>query len=154
MSKVDHTLIIFIISFLIYAVYNEFILNFIRGKTIFKVNLERKNKVDATILVGLTIIFVYKNMINLSSSLTIYLLFSLLLLIIYIFYIRYPKLIFKKDGFFYCNIFINYKNIKNIKLSEDGILAIYLKKRSIFIKVVYFEDLKKMFHVFLEKTTF
>ncbi|WP_158379632.1 DUF986 family protein [Candidatus Williamhamiltonella defendens] len=154
MSKVDHTLIIFIISLLIYAVYNEFILNFIKGKTLLKVNLERKNKVDATILIGLTIIFIYKNMINLSSSLTIYLLFCLLLLIIYIFYIRYPKLIFKKDGFFYYNILINYKHIKNIKLSEDGILAIYLKKRSIFIKVVYFEDLKKMFHVLLEKTTF
>ncbi|ACQ66929.1 DUF986 family protein [Candidatus Hamiltonella defensa] len=154
MSNVDHTLIIFIISFLIYAVYNEFILNFIKGKTILKVNLERKNKVDATILIGLTIIFIYNNMINLSSPLTIYLLFGLLLLIIYIFYIRYPKLIFKKDGFFYCNILINYKNIKKIKLSEDGILAIHLKKRSIFIKVVYFEDLKKMVHVFLEKTTF
>lgn len=112
MSNVDHTLIIFIISFLIYAVYNEFILNFIKGKTILKVNLERKNKVDATILIGLTIIFIYNNMINLSSPLTIYLLFGLLLLIIYIFYIRYPKLIFKKDGFFYCNILINYKNIK------------------------------------------
>ena len=154
MSNVDHTLIIFIISFLTYAVYNEFILNFIKGKTILKVNLERKNKVDATILIGLTIIFIYNNMINLSSPLTIYLLFGLLLLIIYIFYIRYPKLIFKKDGFFYCNILINYKNIKKIKLSEDGILAIHLKKRSIFIKVVYFEDLKKMVHVFLEKTTF
>lgn len=154
MLHINNIFIILIISLLTYIFYNEFVVNFIKGETILKINLKRKNKMDVAIFIALIMIYMYNNIESFSSPLTVYLLSGFLLLIIYIFYIRRPELIFKKDGFFHCSIFIIYKDIQKIKLSEDGILVIYLKKRSLFIEVVYFEDFKKMLDLFFEKTTF
>ncbi|WP_304165270.1 DUF986 family protein, partial [Lonsdalea britannica] len=61
-----------------------------------------------------------------------------------------PKLLFKPEGFFYENIFISYGRIKNITLSEDGILVISLEKKPLKISVRELDDLERIYHFMIE----
>ncbi|AUC40793.1 hypothetical protein D083_0443 [Dickeya solani RNS 08.23.3.1.A] len=102
------------------------------------------------IFVVLVVILVYKNVITHGSSLTTLLLFSLILMAIYLTMIRYPKLLFKDQGFFYANTYISYHRIKNMNLSEDGILVIDLEKRRLLIAVMELNDLEKIYKFMIE----
>ncbi len=112
MSVTDLVLVVFIALLLIYAIYDEFIMNMMKGKTRLQVHLKRKNKLDCMIFVGLIGILIYNNVMAHGAPLTTYLLVGLALVAVYISYIRWPKLLFKNTGFFYANTFIEYSRIK------------------------------------------
>ncbi len=150
MSVTDLVLVVFIALLLIYAIYDEFIMNMMKGKTRLQVHLKRKNKLDCMIFVGLIGILIYNNVMAHGAPLTTYLLVGLALVAVYISYIRWPKLLFKNTGFFYANTFIEYSRIKSMNLSEDGILVINLEQRRLLIQVKKLDDLEKIYNFFIE----
>ncbi|AHG22132.1 hypothetical protein Z042_22765 [Chania multitudinisentens RB-25] len=150
MSLTDGVLVIFIVLMLLYALYDEFGMNLLKGKNLLKIPLKRSNRLDCLIFVGLIAILIYHNLINQGAILTTYLLISLALIAVYIAYIRWPKMLFKSQGFFYANTFIKYQRIKAMNLSEDGILVIDLEQRRLLIQVTQLDDLDKIYHFFVE----
>ena len=55
--------------------------------------------------------------------------------------IRSPKLILK-HGFFFANVWIEYNRIKEMNLSEDGVLVMQLEQRRLLIRVRNIDDRK------------
>ncbi|NIG88285.1 DUF986 family protein [Serratia symbiotica] len=144
MSLTDVVLVVFVALLLCYAQYDEFGMDLLKGKTLFKVQLSRCQRIDCLIFVGLIAILIYRNVTIGGALLTTYLLISLALMTFYISYIRWPKIFFKAQGFFYANTFIAYNRIKTMNLSQDGVLVIELQQRRLLIQVAQLDDLKKL----------
>ncbi|EOE2145804.1 DUF986 family protein, partial [Serratia marcescens] len=115
-----------------------------------KVLLKRRHRLDSLIFVGLIAILIYRNVTDNGAVLTTYLLISLALLAIYVSYIRAPKMVFKAQGFFFANMFVEYNRIKAMNLSEDGILAIDLEQRRLLVQVTHLDDLEKIYQFFVD----
>ncbi|GAB1439930.1 DUF986 family protein [Providencia sp.] len=141
----DAILAIIILIMLVYAIYDEFIQHLLKGKTLLKVNLKRKNRVDATIFIILICIVIYTNIVRHGNLLTTYLLLITIFMSIYLAFIRTPKLFFKQTGFYFANTFILYDRIKTMNLSEDGILLIGLEKKKINVQVSHLDDLQRIY---------
>ncbi|MFP1728536.1 DUF986 family protein [Lonsdalea quercina] len=150
MTFTDIVIILCIALTLIYAVYDEFLMDRRKGPTRLRILLRRHSHLDAVIYTGLIGILIYKNITGLGTIITTILLFSLLLMVIYLFFIRHPKLLFKQQGFFYENIYIPYARIKNINLSEDGVLIISLEKKALKISVRELDDLERIYNFMIE----
>ncbi|MFP1815138.1 DUF986 family protein [Lonsdalea quercina] len=150
MTFTDIVIILCIALTLIYAVYDEFLMDRRKGPTRLRILLRRHSHLDAVIYIGLIGILIYKNITGLGTIITTILLFSLLLMVIYLFFIRHPKLLFKQQGFFYENIYIPYARIKNINLSEDGVLIISLEKKALKISVRELNDLERIYNFMIE----
>lgn len=150
MSTTNAALTIFTILLLAYAIYDEFIMGKLKGKTQLHVNLQRRKKIDSIIFITLIIILSYKNSKDQSTITTHYLLIGLALITFYISFIRWPKLLFKKTGFFYANSFITYDRVKSINLSEDGILLMGLENKKLLIKVNKYDDLQNIYNLLIE----
>ncbi|MFP1721394.1 DUF986 family protein [Lonsdalea quercina] len=150
MTFTDIVIILCIALTLIFAVYDEFLMDRRKGPTRLRILLRRHSHLDAVIYIGLIGILIYKNITGLGTIITTILLFSLLLMVIYLFFIRHPKLLFKQQGFFYENIYIPYARIKNINLSEDGVLIISLEKKALKISVRELDDLERIYNFMIE----
>ena len=64
---------------------------------------------------------------------------------LYLFWIRTSKIIFKPRGFFFANVWIEYQRIKEMNLSEDGVLVMQLEQRRLLIRVRNIDDLEKIY---------
>ena len=64
---------------------------------------------------------------------------------LYLFWIRTPRILFKKSGFFFANVWIEYPRIKAMNLSEDGVLVMQLEQRRLLIRVRNIDDLEKIY---------
>lgn len=145
MTLTDVVLLVFIVLLLGWAIYDEFIMDKLKGKTLLKITLLRRNRIDSTIFVGLVAILIYNNVTTHGTALTTWLLSALALLAIYISWIRQPKLLFKSEGFFFANVWILYSRIREMNLSEDGVLVMQLKQRRLLIRVKDIDDLEKIY---------
>ncbi|HKN05969.1 MAG TPA: DUF986 family protein [Buttiauxella sp.] len=145
MTLTDVVLLVFIVLLLGWAIYDEFIMDKLKGKTLLKITLLRRNRIDSTIFVGLVAILIYNNVTTHGTPLTTWLLSALALLAIYISWIRQPKLLFKTEGFFFANVWILYSRIKEMNLSEDGVLVLQLEQRRLLIRVKNIDDLEKIY---------
>lgn len=96
------------------------------------------------------VILIYNNVTNHGAILTTWLLCALALMAIYLFWFRSPKLIFKKHGFFFANVWIEYNRIKEMNLSEDGVLVMQLEQRRLLIRVKNIDDLEKIYTLLLK----
>ncbi|CAK7057860.1 DUF986 domain-containing protein [Providencia rettgeri] len=141
----DAILAIIILLMLVYAIYDEFIQHLLKGKTLLKINLKRKHRIDAIIFIVLICIVIYTNIVRHGNLLTTYLLLVTIFMSIYLAFIRTPKLFFKQTGFYFANTFILYERIKTMNLSEDGILIIGLEQKKIYIKVSHLDDLQRIY---------
>ncbi|CDG17427.1 DUF986 family protein [Xenorhabdus doucetiae] len=141
----DIVLIVLIVFMLAFAIYDEFIINQLKGKTLLNIKLKRKQRIDALIFIVLIAIVIYNNITSHGSQFTTYLLSFTILVTLYLGYIRSPKLIFKKDGFYYANHFFSYESIKAMNLSEDGILMMDLAPHKIYLSVTNLDDLEKIY---------
>ncbi|MDE9540189.1 DUF986 family protein [Xenorhabdus bovienii] len=150
MSLNDIILMILILLMLAFAIYDEFIINQIKGKTLLNIKLKRKHRIDALIFIVLISIVIYNNFIVQGNQLTTHLLLFIILVTIYLGYMRSPKLIFKNKGFYYANRFFQYKKINTMNLSEDGILMISFEKNNIYITVSKLDDLEKIYQFFVD----
>lgn len=151
MSLTDYVIVLFIALFLAYAIYDELIMERLKGPTLLKVFLQRRNKLDSLIFVGLVAILIYQNIINQGPRLTTTLLMVVAFLSVWLFWIRLPKLLFKPQGFWYANIFIDYNRIKTMNLSEDGILVIELESRRLLIHVRKLDDLETIYQFMVQQ---
>ncbi|KPD02670.1 DUF986 family protein [Moellerella wisconsensis] len=149
MSLNDIILAIIILLMLAYAIYDEFIQPTRQGKTLLKIKLKRKHRVDAVIFIVLVSIVIYTNITRDGNLLTTYLLLATILMAIYLAFIRSPKLLFKQDGFYFANTFILFNRIKTMNLSEDGILIVGLEKNKLYIRVTQLDDLQKIYNFLL-----
>ncbi|MDC9604216.1 DUF986 family protein [Xenorhabdus griffiniae] len=145
MSLNDIILIVLIVLMLAFAIYDEFIINQLKGKTLLNIKLKRKQRLDALIFIILIAIIIYNNVTSHGSQFTTYLLTFIILVTLYLGYIRSPKLIFKKQGFYYANRFFSYENINAMNLSEDGILMMDLGQNKIYVSVTKLDDLEKIY---------
>ena len=145
MTLTDVVLLVFIVLLLAWAVYDEFIMDKLKGKTLLKVPLLRRNRIDGTIFFGLVAILIYNNVTSGGAPVTTWLLSALALIAIYISWIRQPKLLFKTEGFFFANVWVLYSRIKEMNLSEDGVLVLQLEQRRLLIRVKNIDDLEKIY---------
>ncbi|WP_237932734.1 DUF986 family protein [Buttiauxella sp. S19-1] len=150
MTLTDVVLLVFIVLLLAWSIYDEFIMDKLKGKTLLKITLLRRNRIDSTIFVGLVAILIYNNVTTHGTPLTTWLLSALALLAIYISWIRQPKLLFKREGFFFANVWILYSRIKEMNLSEDGVLVIQLEQRRLLIRVKNIDDLEKIYKLMID----
>lgn len=149
MTLNDAILAIIILIMLVYAIYDEFIQGTLKGKTLLKVNLKRKHRVDAIIFIVLICIVIYTNIVRHGNLLTTYLLMITIFMAIYLAFIRRPKVFFKQSGFYFANAFILYDRIKTMNLSEDGILMIGLEHKKVHIQVNHPDDLQRIYDFFI-----
>ena len=150
MSLTDIVLAVFALLLLAYAIYDEFLMGSNKGKTLLRVNLRRRNKIDCIIFIGLLAILLYNNVNAQGSPITNYLLIGLALIAFYISFIRWPKMLFNSTGFYYANAFITYDRIKSMNLSEDGVLVIELEQRKLLIRVNQLDDLQNIYNLMVE----
>ncbi|PHM45746.1 hypothetical protein Xmau_00134 [Xenorhabdus mauleonii] len=151
MSLNDALLMILIALMLAFSIYDEFIIDRLKGKTLLSIKLKRKQRIDALIFIILIVIVIYNNVSSHGSQFTTYLLSFIILITLYLGYIRSPKLIFKQQGFYYSNRFFSYDNIKSMNLSEDGILMMELEQNKIYISVTNLDDLEKIYQFLVRK---
>ncbi|MEL4014589.1 DUF986 family protein [Dryocola clanedunensis] len=147
MSLTDVVLVVFIVLLLGWAIYDEFIMERLKGKTRLAIPLLRRNRIDSTIFVFLVAILIYNNVTNHGTVVTTWLLSALALIAIYLSWIRQPKLLFKNEGFFFAGVWILYSRIKEMNLSEDGVLVMQLEQRRLLIRVKNIEDLEKIYKI-------
>lgn len=147
MTLTDFVLILFIALLLAWAIYDEFIIDKRHGKTQLSVTLLRRNRIDGSIFVVLVAILIYNNITTQGTALTTWLLCALMLLAIYITWIRKPKLLLKSEGLFFANVWVSYDRIREMNLSEDGVLVIQLEHRRLLIRVKNIDDLEKIYKV-------
>ncbi|EJD6375267.1 DUF986 family protein, partial [Providencia rettgeri] len=86
----DAILAIIILLMLVYAIYDEFIQHLLKGKTLLKINLKRKHRIDAIIFIVLICIVIYTNIVRHGNLLTTYLLLVTIFMSIYLAFIRTP----------------------------------------------------------------
>ncbi|MBQ0317346.1 DUF986 family protein, partial [Providencia rettgeri] len=79
----DAILAIIILLMLVYAIYDEFIQHLLKGKTLLKINLKRKHRIDAIIFIVLICIVIYTNIVRHGNLLTTYLLLVTIFMSIY-----------------------------------------------------------------------
>lgn len=149
MTITDWVLILFILALLVFAVYDQFITPHRHGPVLLTIPLLRRNRVDGIIFVGLIAILIYNNIANQGALITTWLLSAMALMGVYLFAIRIPKIIFKKEGFFFANIWIEYKRIKAMNLSEDGVLVMQLEQRRLLIRVRNIDDLEMIYKLLI-----
>lgn len=145
MNPTQNVLLLFIVVLFIYATYNEVIINWRKGTTLLKVPLLRHGRLDGLIFIGLIVIVLWHNISNQGSTLNNWLLAVLALLALYLSWLRQPKILFKQQGFFFHSLWINYQQIQEMNLSEDGVLLVRLEKRKLFIRVRNIDDLEKIY---------
>ncbi|HGW5506408.1 TPA: DUF986 family protein [Citrobacter koseri] len=145
MTVTDLVLVLFIVALLAYAIYDQFIMPRRNGPTLLAVPLLRRGRVDSVIFVGLVAILIYNNVTSHGAQITTWLLCALALMGFYIFWVRAPRIIFKQKGFFFANVWIEYNRIKEMNLSEDGVLVMQLEQRRLLIRVRNIDDLERIY---------
>ena len=147
MTVTDLVLVLFIVALLAYAIYDQFIMPRRNGPTLLAVPLLRRGRVDSVIFVGLVAILIYNNVTSHGAQITTWLLCALALMGFYIFWVRAPRIIFKQKGFFFANVWIEYNRIKEMNLSEDGVLVMQLEQRRLLIRVRNIDDLERIYNL-------
>ncbi|URQ59368.1 DUF986 family protein [Pantoea alhagi] len=150
MSLTDIVLVLFIALLLLYAIYDQWMMPRRHGPTLLQVPLQRRSKVDNIIFIVLIMILIYNNVAQQGPVITTTLLMALIVVSVYLSWIRTPQLLLKKQGLFFANAWVNYDRIKGMNLSEDGILVIQLENRNLLIRVRKLDDLEKIYHVIVE----
>lgn len=149
MTITDLVLIVCIAALLAFAIYDQFIMPARNGPTLLSIALLRRSRVDSVIFIGLIVILIYNNVTQQGAPITMWLLCALALMGLYLFWIRTPKIIFKQKGFFFTNVWIEYNRIKEMNLSEDGVLVMQLEQRRLLIRVRNIDDLEKIYKLLI-----
>ena len=150
MTITDIVLFACVAVLLAYAIYDQAVMPARKGNTLLAIPLLRRGRVDGVIFAGLVAILIYNNITQHGAILTTWLLCALALMAIYLFWIRIPKIIFKKEGFFFANVWIEYNRIKEMNLSEDGVLVMQLEQRRLLVRVKNIDDLEKIYKLMID----
>ena len=150
MSLTDALIALCIAALLLFAVYDEAILPRRRGPTRLRVTLRRRHKLDSLIFIALLLILLWNNLTHQGPRLTTALLMVLSFLAFWLFWLRKPALLMKNEGLFYAGVWVDYRRIQGMNLSEDGILVVQLEQRRLLIAVEQLDDLERIYHTLVE----
>lgn len=145
MTLTDTVLVLCIVALLGWAIYDEVILDRLKGKTQLAVPLLRRGRADSLIFVGLLAILIYNNFTAQGAMLTTWLLGGLALVAIYLFWFRIPVVRFKATGLYFAGSWTEYNHIKAMNLSEDGVLVMELAQRRLLLRVKNIDDLERIY---------
>lgn len=145
MTITDIVLVVFIVTLMAWAVYDAFIIPRRYGETLLTLPLLRPGHADGFIFTALLLILIYHNITYQGTLLTRWLLCILTLMAIYLFWLRAPKITFKKRGLIFATGWVNYDQIKEMNLSGDGVLVMQLEQRRLLIRVKNIDDLEKIY---------
>jgi len=150
MTITDIVLIACVAALLAFAIYDQAVVPARKGTTLLAIPLLRRSRVDGVIFAGLVAILIYNNITQRGALLTTWLLCALALMAIYLFWVRVPKIIFKKEGFFFANVWIEYNRIKEMNLSQDGVLIMKLEQRRLLVRVKNIDNLEKIYKLMIQ----
>ena len=150
MSLTDALIALLIAGFVVFMIYDDAILPRRNGPTKLRVALRRRHKIDSSIFIVLLLILLWNNVSNHGPQLTTTLLMVLCFMAVWLFWIRSPKLLMKQEGLFYGSVWIDYRRIQSMNLSEDGILVMQLEQRRLLIAVQQLDDLERIYHTLVE----
>lgn len=150
MSLTDALIACCIATLMGFAVYHEAILPRLHGPTRLRVTLCRQHKLDSLIFIGLLLILLWNNVSHHGPQLTTSLLMVLSFLAFWLFWLRKPTLLMKNTGLFYAGVWIDYRRIQGMNLSEDGILVIQLEQRRLLIAVQQLDDLERIYNTLVD----
>lgn len=123
---INSILMLCILAYFAYAFWEQFGIDRIKGKTRLKVRLKKRTKLDSLIFITLIAVIIWQSEGHIAPF-TVYLLAFLVLLSLYMAFLRTPMLIFKKDGFFFENIFVSFDKIQAVNLADNHKLVFDLK---------------------------
>lgn len=150
MSLTDALIACCIAALMGFAIYHEAILPRRHGPTRLRVALRSQHKLDSLIFIGLLLILLWNNVSHHGPQLTTSLLMVLSFLAFWLFWLRKPTLLMKSEGLFYAGVWIDYRRIQGMNLSEDGILVIQLEQRRLLIAVQQLDDLERIYNTLVE----
>ncbi|MFV9669395.1 DUF986 family protein [Pantoea sp. KXB25] len=150
MSLTDALIALCVAALLLFAIYDEAILPRRRGLTRLRVTLRRRHKIDSLIFIGLLLMLLWNNLSHQGPPLTTSLLMVLSFLAFWLFWLRKPTLLMKNAGLFYAGVWVDYRRIQGMNLSEDGILVVQLEQRRLLIAVQQLDDLERIYHTLVE----
>ncbi|MTH47177.1 DUF986 family protein [Intestinirhabdus alba] len=145
MAATNLTLILFIIILLAYALYDQIVVPRRRGPALLSIPLLRRTRADGAIFIGLVILLICNNLAGGGPPTTTWLLSVLALTGLYLFWLRTPKIHFKAQGFLFAGAWTEYKQIKEMNLSADGVLVVQLERRRLLIRVKNISSLEKIY---------
>lgn len=122
---VNAILISSILLFFLYALFEQFVIPKRKGNTLLTIHLKKGAKLDALIFILLIGIIFYQTRLHIASF-TLFLLSFAIILSLYTAFFRSPLLLFKKTGLYLDNIFIDYKKVSAINLTENHIFVVDL----------------------------
>ncbi|MDZ7278221.1 DUF986 family protein [Pantoea eucrina] len=150
MALTDAVLIGLIAAMMLFALYEDAIVPRRNGAITLRVTLRRRHKIDSAIFIGLLLILLWQNVAQQGPPRTTMLLMVLSFLTLWLCWIRSPALLMKAEGLFYAGIWIDYRRIQSMRLSEDGILVIQLEQRRLCVAVRHLDDLERIYHTLIE----
>lgn len=150
MSITGFIILIFIVLIAGYLLYESVVIPFLQGKTKLVIPLRKRLLGDQFIFAGLLVILYISNYVRGVKGWDNYLLLILTILFIFYALIRSPKACFKDKGFFYGIFYTKYDKIKNMRLSEDGILVIDTDRRRLLLFAKRIEDLERILKHLIE----
>lgn len=131
--------------FIIFNIYNLWIVEKIKGKTLSKFSVIRKGKIDGVIFIALILLLFWQNYLHITKQ-DYFFLAMLIVISSYTFFIRKPQIVFKNTGFFYASFFIEYTKIQNINISTEGYIVFSLNTGKDLNCLTYKNDLKPIFN--------
>lgn len=141
-------LLIGICVYFLYAFYDQYGMDYLKGKTQLKFPLVKRAKTDALIFIGLILLMLYQSYRELDTE-SLFLLATLIILSVHGAFIRSPMLVLKEKGFFYGNIYFSYAKIQQINLAAQNILVIDLKSgRRLLVQLKNAQDCEALVHFF------
>ncbi|MGC6377672.1 DUF986 family protein [Bisgaard Taxon 45] len=145
---INFFLLVGIVLFFMYAVYDQFGMQRWKGKCIYQIKLKKQAQKDGIIFIVLIILLIYQTRAAISLF-TLYLLITLILLKIYAAFIRTPVLLLKEKGFFFGNIYFQYANIHQLHLAENNILVIDMNSgKRLLVHLLTDEDRERVIQFF------
>ncbi len=132
-----------------FAIYDQVVMDKLKGQTKLTVPLQRQAGLDSGILIGLIVLSIIQGIQIGIEPLTLYLLVTCIILCVYSAFIRFPRLLLKEQGFFFGNIYFDYSKVKQINLAENNILVIDLNSgRRLLVRIKQQDDVEKVVQFF------
>lgn len=132
-----------------YAVYDQVIMDKCHGKNQLVVPLKRQGSVDMWISIGLMVLTIVQGIQSGITLATLFLLVFCILLCVYIAFLRQPRLLLKRTGFFFGNLFFDYQQIRQLNVADEQILVIDLHSgRRLLVRIAQKQDLDSVVNFF------
>lgn len=147
MTYLSHILLaLALCAMLAFICYDRFFLPARRGPSVLVVPLARRGRIDYFFFIAMMIYLIIVRHRAPHPTLAAIELGSMIALLLYLGCIRRPKLFFKPHGFFLGGVFIARERVKNLKLTEQGVLLVQLETRQVPVHVQHLDDLEKIYH--------